>query len=71
VAQVTQSGPAQINVKVINFGGIPASALGNLADFNINIPKLPPGVSIQSVSVTQQGVRITIAGHDTTLSQNS
>jgi hypothetical protein len=71
VAQVTQSGPAQINVKIINAGGIPASALGNLADFNINIPKLPSGVAIQSVSVTAQGVQVTIAGQDTTLSQNS
>ena len=71
VAEVTQSGPAQINVKVINADGIPASALGNLADFNINIPKLPPGVAIQSVSVTSQGVQVTIAGHNTTLSQNS
>jgi hypothetical protein len=70
-AQVTQTGPAQINVKVIDAGGIPASALGNLADFNINIPKLPSGVSIQSVSVTQQGVQVTISGHDTTLSENS
>jgi LmeA-like phospholipid-binding len=71
VAQVTQSGPAQINVKVIDAGGIPASVLGNLADFNINIPKLPSGVAIQSVSVTAQGVQVTIAGQDTTLSQNS
>jgi hypothetical protein len=71
VAQVTQTGPAQITVKVIDAGGIPASALGNLADFTINIPKLPSGVAIQSVSVTQQGVMVTISGHDTTLSQNS
>ena len=71
VAQITQSGPDQINVKVIDFGGIPASALGNLADFNVSIPKLPPGVSIQSVSVTQQGLKVTITGHDTTLSENS
>jgi LmeA-like phospholipid-binding len=71
VAQVTQSGPAQINVKVINAGGIPASDLGNLADFNINIAKLPPGVAIQSVSVTPQGVQVTITGRDTTLSQSS
>jgi LmeA-like phospholipid-binding len=70
-AQVTQTGPNQINVKVTNFDGIPESALGNLADFNFSIPKLPPGVTIQSVSVTQQGVQVTITGHDTTLSQNS
>jgi len=67
--QVTQSGPNQINVKVTDFGGIPASALGNLGNFNITIPKLPAGVTIQSVSVTQQGLQITVTGHNTTLSQ--
>lgn len=70
-AQVTQSGPNTINVKVVDAGGIPTSALGNLADFNISIPKLPSGVSIQSVSVTQQGVMVSISGQNTTLSQNS
>jgi LmeA-like phospholipid-binding len=68
-AQVTQTGPNQINVKVIDAGGIPASALGNLADFNVTIPKLPAGVTITSVSVTQQGVQITAAGRNTTFSQ--
>jgi len=67
--QVTQSGPNQIHVKVIDFGGIPASALGNLADFTVTIPKLPAGVTIQSVSVTQQGLQITATGQNTTLSQ--
>jgi hypothetical protein len=71
VAQVTQSGPNTINVKVVDAGGIPLSALGHLADFNVSIPKLPSGVSIQSVSVTQQGVMVSIAGQNTTLSQNS
>jgi LmeA-like phospholipid-binding len=71
VATVTQSGPNQIHVHITDFGGIPASALGNFGDFTISIPKLPAGVSIQSVSVTQQGVEVTITGHDTTLSQNS
>ncbi len=68
-AQVTQSGPNEINVRVIDAGGIPVSALGSLSNFNISIPKLPAGVSIQSVSVTQQGVQITAAGQNTTLSQ--
>jgi hypothetical protein len=71
VATITQSGPAQIHVHVSNFDGIPADQLGNFGDFTVNIPKLPPGVTIQSVSVTQQGVMVTITGHDTTLSQNS
>ena len=68
-AQVTQTGSNQINVKVIRFGGIPADVLGNLANFSFSIPKLPAGVTIQSVSVTQQGLRITAAGQNTTLSQ--
>ncbi len=69
VAQVTKTGSNQINVKVIDAGGIPIDLLGNLANFNITIPKLPPGVTIQSISVTQQGLRITAAGQNTTLSQ--
>ena len=70
-AQVTQTGPNQIHVHVTNFGGMPTDALGNFGDFTITIPKLPPGVSIQSVTVTQQGVMVTITGQNTTLSQNS
>jgi LmeA-like phospholipid-binding len=69
IAQVTQTGPNQVNVRVVNAGGIPASALGNLANFNVSIPKLPAGVSIQSVSVTQQGVLIAVSGHNTMLSR--
>ena len=41
VAQVTRTGSNQINVKVIDAGGIPIDLLGNLANFNITIPKLP------------------------------
>ena len=69
VAQVTQSGAGQINVRIIDAGGIPTSVLGSLANFSVSIPKLPAGVTIQSVSVTQQGVLITANGHNTTLSQ--
>jgi hypothetical protein len=69
VARVTQSGAGQINVKIIDAGDIPLSLLGSLANFSFSIPKLPAGVSIQSVSVTQQGILITASGHNTTLSQ--
>jgi len=71
VAQVTKTGPSTFNVKVTQFGDVPPSLLGNLANFNINVPKsaLPAGLTIQSVSVTQQGILITVVGHNTTLSQ--
>jgi hypothetical protein len=70
-AQVTVSGPNQIRVHVTDFGGIPANLLGNFGDFTVTIPKLPAGVTIQSVSVTQQGVMVTITGQNVTLNQNS
>ena len=69
-ASVTVSGPNQIRVHITDLGGIPADQLG-FSDFTITIPKLPAGVTIQSVSVTQQGVMVSIAGVNTTLSQNS
>jgi hypothetical protein len=69
-ATITQSGPSSIHVHISDFNGIPADQLGNFGDFTINIPKLPPGVAIRSISVTQQGVMVTITGHNTTLSQN-
>lgn len=71
VAEVTKTSPSSINVRVVEAGDVPTSLLGNLVDFNINIPKsdLPAGLTIQSVDVTQQGIRVTVVGHNTTLSQ--
>src|SRR6266496_775897 len=56
-AQITKTGPGRINIKVVDAGGITSDVLGNL-NFNVDIPKLPAGVAIQSISVTQQGLRI-------------
>ncbi|HEY0998905.1 MAG TPA: LmeA family phospholipid-binding protein [Streptosporangiaceae bacterium] len=68
-AKVTQVGSNKINVKITDFNGVPANVLGNLTDFTFSIPKLPAGVKIQSISVTQQGLRVTATGQNTTLSQ--
>ena len=70
-AQVTQSGPNQIRVHVTDFGGIPVDQLGGFGDFTITLPKLPAGVTINSVTVTQQGVMVAITGQNVTLNQNS
>ena len=67
--QVTQVGGNKINVKVTDFNGLPSNILGNLVNFNISLPKLPAGVTIKNISVTQQGLLITAAGTNTTLSQ--
>jgi hypothetical protein len=61
-AQITKVGTNKINVKVVDAGGIPASALGGLSDFTITIPQLPMGMTLQSVSVSAQGILVHITG---------
>jgi hypothetical protein len=70
-AQVTQTGPNKVTIKVIDAGGIPTEVLGSLMDFSITIPKLPDGVMIQSISITQRGLMITASGSHVNVSQNS
>jgi hypothetical protein len=65
LAQVTRANSHQIEVKVTSAGPVPQSALGNLTDFKISLPNLPAGMTIQNVSVTGQGVLISIAGSHT------
>jgi hypothetical protein len=65
IAQVTRHGSHQIEVKVTDAGPIPLSVLGNLADFTVNLPSLPAGMTVQSVSVTGQGLLISISGSHT------
>jgi len=67
-ASVTQSGPSSISVRAQSLNGIPASALGQLGDYNINVPHLPAGLAVSGVSVQSQGVSIRISAHNTTLS---
>jgi LmeA-like phospholipid-binding len=68
-AQLRRVSADQFNVRVVSAGDIPTSVLGNLVNFTTTVPKLPAGMSIQSVNVTQRGVMITITGQNTTLSQ--
>ena len=69
LAQVARTGPHQISVRVVSAGGIPLSDLGPLQDFSVNLPNLPAGMTIQSVSVTGQGLLVAIAGTHTTFGQ--
>jgi hypothetical protein len=69
VAKLTRVSANKFNVAVVDAGGVPSSVLGNLANFDVTVPQLPAGVAIQNVTVTAQGVVITITGHHTTLSE--
>jgi hypothetical protein len=68
-AQVVRSGANKISVQMESLSGIPASVVGSLPNYTFNVPTLPAGLKIQSVSVTNQGVSVNIAAQNTTLSQ--
>jgi hypothetical protein len=68
-AQITQTGPSRITVRVESLDGISPSQLGLLSNYTINVPTLPAGLQVQGVSVTGQGIVIKVAAQNTTLSQ--
>ncbi len=66
-ARVTRAGPGGLRIAVISVGGIPVAVPGPLRDITVPLPALPPGMTIQGVSVTGQGLLVHIAGQDVSL----
>jgi hypothetical protein len=69
LATIKQTGPHTFNVHISSAGGIPASVLP-ASSFTVQVPKLPLGISIQSVKVTSQGVLIDVTGSNIKFTQN-
>jgi hypothetical protein len=68
IARVTKVGPNKLNIAIVSAGGIPLSALGGLSNMTITVPGLPMGITVQSVSITAQGILVHITGRNVTLS---
>jgi LmeA-like phospholipid-binding len=68
-AQIVQTGPSQITVKMGSLGGIAAALIGSLPNYTIDIPKLPAGLQVQGVTVVSQGIDVNASAQNTTLSQ--
>ncbi len=68
-ADIVQSAPNQLTVRMAGLSGIAAALIGALPGYVINVPNLPAGLQVTGVSVTSQGVVVKVAAHDTTLSQ--
>jgi hypothetical protein len=66
-ARVTQAGPGGIRIAVISAGGIPVAAFGLMSDITFSLPALSLAMTIQSASVTSQGVLLHLAGRNVRL----
>ena len=68
-AQIVQTGPSQITVKMGSLGGIASALIGSLPNYTIQVPKLPAGLQVRSVTVVSQGIDVNASARNTTLSQ--
>jgi len=64
IARVTKTGPNEFTIRVISASGVPPSLLGPIRHFTVHIPNLPEGLAVQTVTVTDRGVLVRIAGRD-------
>ena len=74
VGKIEQTGPNVITVQVGQLTGLAgiASLIGGstlASSYTFDIPKLPAGLVVRSVSVTSQGIVATASAQNTTLSQ--
>jgi DUF2993 family protein len=68
-ATIQQTGPHTFTVHISGSGGLLGSVLP-ATSFSVQVPRLPYGISIQSVKVTSQGVLIHVTGSDIKFTQN-
>jgi hypothetical protein len=64
VWRVTRVNASTLNIHLVSSIGLPSSLLGSIQDLNLQIPKLPLGLTIDSVTVTPGGVVGQVGGHD-------
>jgi len=64
VWRVSRVSSNTLNIHLVSSNGLPPSLLGSIQNLNLQIPKLPLGLTIDSVSVTPRGVVGLISGRD-------
>jgi len=68
-AQLVQTGPNRITVRMESVNGIAATTIGSLPNYTIQVPKLPAGLQVRGVSVTDQGIIVGVSAQHTSLTQ--
>jgi hypothetical protein len=62
--RVTRLSGNRLHVGLVSSSGLPSSLLGSIQSVTVQIPKLPLGLTINSISVTSSGVLGRVSGHD-------
>jgi hypothetical protein len=60
--RVSRLSPTELNIALVGSSGLPSSLLSSIQNVDIPIPKLPLGLTIDSVRVSPSGVIGTISG---------
>ena len=69
-AQITQSGPRTISVKVLDTGGAVGSLLSSFGSFSFSLPNgVPPSLRITGLTLNSQGLTVSAAASDATFSK--
>jgi hypothetical protein len=64
VWRVTTTSGNGINVHLVSAGGLPSSLLSPVKNIKLQLPKLPLGLTIESLSVNSSGLTGTLTGQD-------
>jgi LmeA-like phospholipid-binding len=64
VWRVTRTSARAINIRLVSTGGLPASLLSPISNITLNLPKLPLGLKIQSISVNSSGLVGVLTGQN-------
>lgn len=62
--RVTRLSGNQLHISLVGSSGLPSSLIPSIQNFTVQIPKLPLGLTIDSINVTPDGVIGHVSGHD-------
>jgi len=69
IARVTQASPSELSLRLVSSSGVPAALLGPIQHLIVQVPSLPLGLTVRSVTVGSRGVVIGVAGRNVSFGQ--
>jgi LmeA-like phospholipid-binding len=69
IARVKLASPHEIALSLVSASGVPAALLDPIRHLAVQIPALPLGLTVQSVTVGQRGVVIRVSGSNVSFGQ--